>query len=551
MSLTGYPLPDFLSDLKFSIGGQTLRGFEVPHEPDVFRIDFRSDGYQSVGLFVNFEAEYAKIKTSQSTTIFQSGEVRTHTRWDGLPKPEQVGDFKAWIRAQVIKDIDRLLSWHMEGVVGKDALAEGTAHLEQLCADFAALPDFKMTHIYENSIYYRFLGAIHRLRTKQSTLDNEEPILREFVDNHVLKPIPLGDTYMEMCVSVALHICPEPAGVLAPLIEKMLDSLFSPHEALGEPTLHSVTQVSRLLSKMPEVIRLQAQPRLLALCISPPLSHAAAYELRGQQSEAAVYIEHGLAQSPESVSLLVYAESFYNKQGDTKRLSELRIQISNIGIVSSNSNDVQDWINRYTHLCNDFQYFDPTTNPKETVPELLKLESKLNQYWLDQLKQVSSLLRSSFQDELIAQSRFLSAGSASIVGWLRNQHRYQEVVDYMMPLQDNLELCLLRSKTNRRGFEAFLSNGLACFLDSKKEDHIAQAIQLVDALEATLSPWDQSGLLYNLGCIAARAGQTQRALTYARQAIEKGSDIEAMAKDTDFRSLWDHPDFKELLQVQV
>lgn len=544
MSLTGHPLPDFLSDLKFSIGGQTLQSFELPHEPGVFQIALEDDGYYSVGLYVNFEAEYAKIKSSQATTICQSGQVRTHTRWDDrLPEPENVGNFKAWVRAQVIKDIDRILSWHIEKIVGEDALAGGTAPLEQLCADFAALPDFKMTHTYERSFCYRFLGAIHRLRTKQSPLDNEEPILQEFVDNHALKSVPLRDTYMETCFSTALHIYPEAAGILAPLIEKKLACLFSPHEALDKPDLHSVTQVSRLLSKMPGVIRLQAQPRLLALCTSPALSHAAAYEFREHLSEATVYIEHGLAQSPESPSLLVYAETFYNEQGDSKRLSELKTRISTIGIDSSSSKDVQDWINRYTHLCNDFQYFDPDTNPKKTVPELLELESKINQYWLSQLEQASSLLRNSFEDELIAQSRFLSAGSASIVGWLRNQHRYQEVVDYMMPLQDNLELCVLRYKTYQHGFESFISNGLACFLDSKKEEHIAQAIQLVDAIEPTLSPWKQDGLLYNLGCIAARAGQTQRALSYVRQAIEKGKSIEAMAKDTDFQSLWENPDF--------
>jgi hypothetical protein len=86
-------------------------------------------------------------------------------------------------------------------------------------------------------------------------------------------------------------------------------------------------------------------------------------------------------------------------------------------------------------------------------------------------------------------------------------------------------------------------------LDSQDEEHILQAVQLVDALEPILIPWKSRNILYALGCIAARAGQTQRALTYARLAIEEGQSIKWMAEDTDFQSIWKHPDFIELTQA--
>ena len=120
------------------------------------------------------------------------------------------------------------------------------------------------------------------------------------------------------------------------------------------------------------------------------------------------------------------------------------------------------------------------------------------------LTEATSLSRSAVEKRLIEQHRFVSAGSASVCGWMRNQKRYQEVIDYMMPLCNQKEICFLRHKSDPLGFEAFINNGLSCFLDSQNDTHIGQA--LLNVLNTCI----RSGGLNTFACITARAGAIDR-----------------------------------------
>ena len=211
--------------------------------------------------------------------------------------------------------------------------------------------------------------------------------------------------------------------------------------------------------------------------------------------------------------------------------------------------NIQQSIDRYTQLCNDYQYFNPSTNTRQTAPELLRLEAKLNAHWLEMLTQATSLSRSAMEERLIEQHRFLSTGSASVCGWMRNQKRYQEVVDYMMPLYNQKELCLLRHKSNPRGFEAFINNGLSCFLDSQKEEHIQKAMQLLNILDSCITKWQSKLVPYTFACITARAGATDRCFKYIELALSQGDTIHSMAHDSDFANVHNHPRFLALLEV--
>ena len=307
--------------------------------------------------------------------------------------------------------------------------------------------------------------------------------------------------------------------------------------------------IQNLKNQSPKVRSVHHQ-YLLPICNTPTLCHTIAAGLFEWPEEAELYLEKGLSLRPDNISLLMIAETFYLNHPKSDMLERIRLRIKAMDVNSSSTKNIQRMINRYTRLCNDYQYFDPSTNTKKTARELLRLEAKLNRHWLHTLPNPTCLSRPIVEQQLIDQNRFLSAGSASICGWMRNQKRYQEVVDYMMPLVDQGELCLLRHKTNSWGFEAFMGNGLSCFLDSQVEEHIPQAIQIMDVLEQHISNWTTRHSLYAFACVAARANQLDRALKYVRQALNCDVDITNFANDSDMVNLHDHPDFIELLDKE-
>ena len=154
----------------------------------------------------------------------------------------------------------------------------------------------------------------------------------------------------------------------------------------------------------------------------------------------------------------------YLELEDEEKFDQIQEKLAKIdGLTDYSLNDVQTMIDRYTHLANDFRYHKPKTDGNRTGPELVQLEDKLNKYWLSQLPPKTSLARDTMERTLCEQNRFLSSGSANYVAWLRNQHRYQEVVDFMMPLKEELELCALRHKTGSIYFSYFVGNGLSSF----------------------------------------------------------------------------------------
>jgi len=551
MTESGRPLPAFLSDLTFSINGNDLVAFPLQDDPEILHLHVRCNRYTDVGLFVRLKQKTAEVKCSQAITTYKRGKEMCYVAWDpNYPTPTDAGPFEDWVRFQLIKDIDRMLAWHIEGNIRKFPIMENRDHYVSFCKDFAALPNFDMTHHAERSFIYEMLGAVHRVVTAGTVTETDEAIFERFTEAREQNNLAFSEDLAEACFNIALCVLPTIPKPLRVSIEKRVAELFTPHEASAdEMSSEYLWRIVKPIMGSPKAFREQAHPHLLKLCTTTELCHVLVAAFQKFPDEAEMYIHHGLSLKPESVSLLIAAETFYLQTTENEILDHIRDRIRAFGVRPNGSTNVQAWIDRYTHLTNDFQYFKPKTNTTETVPELLEIEASLNQHWMGLVHQIHPLAREAFQKELITQNRFLSAGSSSVVGWLRNEHRYQEVVDYMMPLQADGELCLLRHKTYPRGFESFLSNGLSCFLDSQEEEHIGQALQLVGAIEPILSPWQTGDVLYALGCIAARAGETQRALTYVRQAIEKGESIESMAKDPDFRSIWEHPDFIELTQA--
>ena len=560
--MTNQPLPEFLSDLFFTIGDKSLQLFPSrhPRQKEGFQIEI-SDQFYDSGLIVNLTEEWALLKDSHSTTQYMNGRTTCWTQWDDrTPDSHPAVEYKQWVHDTVKEDINRMISWHISDLMHNYPIQSNLERYHKLCEDCSNLPDFQMNHHHESSICFRLLGAVHRERI-QAPIEGDESIFHQFIED-LQNPDKknIKDSYMQ-ALQIVLHVLPTLSGELFSYVEKEIDTQYvgGLDPTLSEDTMnHFALHQAKYIAGLSPMERQLHHSRMLPLLQKASLHHIVASQLQTLPDEAEPYILKGLDIDPTNLSLLVFAEAFFLQRDNPEKLESVQTQMKKMKIPTGESANVQDWIDRYTMLCNDYQYFNPTTNTDETAPELIELEAKLNAYWMTMLSETTSLSRPNLENELCSQNRFLSSGSASYVGWMRNQQRYQEVVDFMMPLvdqghdQDELcqgELCRLRHTTNGWGFEAFIGNGLSCFLDSQVEAHIPQALQIIDEMERHISTWSTRSSLYAFACVAARGNQLDRALKYVKQAMDCNVKIANFANDSDMVNLHDHPEFIALMET--
>jgi hypothetical protein len=497
---------------------------------------------------VNLDAKTAEVKNSHSLTRYIDGSTITHTQWDDeQPDWYDAGPFEEWLRAKVKKDIEGHLSWYIERLLEKHPVGPNPDVYEILCEDFAKLPNFDFTHYRNNSLKFSLLAAIHRSRSG-TALDSDHALFEAFVNE--LSEGDLFERDAHHFLSLVINLIENPPAVVLEYHQAKLRKQYALDEgdAVSIEYLQYIVNNLKMLSPNERALH---HPHLLKLCTTAALCHTMAAGLFDWPEEAEQYLEKGLSFKPDNISLLLIAETFYQTHHNPAVLSDVKARIKAMGVQETSEDDIQGLIDRYTQLCNDYRYFEPETDTKKTVPELLEIEARLNAYWLKLLPDEKNMARANVQQDLIDQKRFLSAGSASVVGWMRNQKRYQEVVDYMMPLCTQLELCSLRHQANTWGFEAFLGNGLSCFLDSQDEAHIPLGIQIIDALETIIPEWHTDNSLYAFGCLAARANQVDRALEYIKALILiDSSSVIHMQYDSDFQNVHEHPVFVALLEKE-
>ena len=547
--MNGQPLPECLEDFAFTLDGQSYQCFPVADNLGWFQLGLEYDRYHYSGIRVNFEKELVEIKDSHSITRYSTGQSITYTQWDeDSPDWYVAGPFEEWLREHVKIDIDRHLAWHFERLFRKSPIHENMDPYIALCEDFASLPKFEFNHWRNRALKFNVLAAIHRSRVSSSISESDQIIFEKFIEE-----VETGDLFerdKHYFLSLVLNLLPTIPDIIEAHHEQILDRVYDLSQANEEDYLSYADYWVRNLKSNTPKVRTSHHKRLLSICSTPQMCHVVASGLFEWPEEAGLYIEKGLSLLPENISLLMIAETFYLNHPKNNMLSKVRKRIEAMGCKSS-GDDIQDAINRYTALCNDFQYFNPSTDTDVTTPELLALEAQLNQYWWNLLPDKVDLSRAVVETQLIQQQRFLSAGSASVFGWMRNQSRYQEVVDLMMPMLENLELCRLRHRSNPKGFEAFLNNGLSCFLDSQEEQHIEQAVVFMDALRSLNLDYVTYGPYYAFACIAARARQTQRAINNVAKAVELGAHIHNFKNDTDMRSIHHHPTFIEMYEASL
>jgi hypothetical protein len=360
--------------------GQTYQLFPIPKRDNWFIFGLKDDGYYNYGVLVNFEEEMAEIKDSHSIKKYSAGHTKLHTHWDGddLPKWEKAEPFEVWIRQQVLKDIDRQLVWHLERTFHKSPDGSNIEVYEKLCEHFAQLPNFEFTHYRNDSLKFSLLAAIHRSRCSGGVTEADHAIFEQFIDE--LKTGDLFKREEHHFLSLIFNLLPTVPDCITTYHESIVTKIYDLSKCTdGNPLRFTTYWVQNLKNQSPKMRSVHHQ-HLLSICNTPTLCHTIAAGLFEWPEEAELYLEKGLSLKPDNISLLMIAETFYLNHPKLDMLERVRMRIKAMDVKSSSTKNTQRMINRYTRLCNDYQYFEPSTNPNKTARELLKLETKLNKH---------------------------------------------------------------------------------------------------------------------------------------------------------------------------
>jgi len=541
-----FELPSFLSAYNGTyLGMQLTIKSGVKHYP--MQIEF---GWDQLDL--DLEEKSGQHKGGQAEEVYFGGCYRVYTPYDDETPSGTEVPFESWVQSKVCSIITNVCHGELQ-----DQLKNLTAENEETLGQLLELTE-ALRRLADIAPSYSELSDAIRLFDSAARshligqMDTEaESIWIEFINRDSWKRSTIFDSRDEWLVFKMASLL-LPAKLPSSLKQAAQSALIEHLKPAPELTSQSLLYLCRDLVGMGAAFRALVHEHLMPQLGRSELHHTLAVTFAAYPAEARRYIEEGLNLETENVSLMVHAESFYLQQNELAKVQELRSRLDELKMPKADSTvNVQHWIDRYTQLVNDYQYYNPRSNTNETGPELMKLEARLNAHWMAQLPPSDSLARTAVERELCKQSRFLSAGSAGYVGWLRNEQRYQEVVDMMMPMSNQLELCRLRHKTCNMRFEYFIGNGISSFLDSQEPRHIEQALELIDAMETVIPEWTNHHSLYALACVAARAGRCGRALDYIRDCIAKGGSFWDMVRDTDFQNLWEHPEFVQLKEEQL
>ena len=205
--------------------------------------------------------------------------------------------------------------------------------------------------------------------------------------------------------------------------------------------------------------------------------------------------------------------------------------------------EVLKQIQRYQALHRDWQCYRPSaSDPLAEGEVFLELEAAINRHWRGHLDREQGLTRDAIASQLTQDGRFLSGASTTVLGWMRDQHLYDAVVERFCAQMLDVELLELQYRSQQPSFECLVNNALGAFLDSGVEVHIDRAMACVDTLE-TFAQWQGRDVLYQIACVLSRAGHLDRALASLEAAVDRGASMHHILRDTDLAAVRTHPDF--------
>ena len=198
--------------------------------------------------------------------------------------------------------------------------------------------------------------------------------------------------------------------------------------------------------------------------------------------------------------------------------------------------------------------------------ELIELETQLNHYWSTEplftareiaeevrepadLMPTRDVLNAQAIERAVDQGRFLSSGTAGVVGWLRNQKRYGEAIAILEAQFALPEVCALRNRSHGYAFECLLNNGFGNYADSSDPEHHRLGARAIHVIESFMTP-TTTMVQWQFSCVLAQAGESGKALDYVEAAVANRASARRMARDGDLASVVDHPRFVALLDAE-
>lgn len=197
----------------------------------------------------------------------------------------------------------------------------------------------------------------------------------------------------------------------------------------------------------------------------------------------------------------------------------------------------------YSKLLKDWQHFQPSCkNPLKKGEFFIALENRINQAWREHLQTVPESMRLQTRHRILYNRRFVCGATDAVLSWMRIHKHYDRAVEIFTQQLQDIELTKLRYESNPRHFEHMISSAFGAFLDSKQDEHLTQALALIETLEEHFQ-WTHGQCEYQLACVYARADLKEKALTLVEQYVSHGGSSSYIATDEDLAALHKHPRF--------
>jgi len=522
--MTTIPLPKYLNDLQFSLGGKPLALHPASSEEGMYAVGFEAPT-DTWGLFVNLEGEHGKLHDSQSVEVYRDGHIYSHVRGlhDHVGTPEV---FSEWLRGQVTKLIHNCVRGHIDGTYYslEEANGKNEAHVVALmCREIASLPPLPTVEPFGCQAICDALTALLNAHERGTMSQHEAALVRGFLDEYSAPPF--HKHLRDKTIEHAFVLLPDvvPAAILDYLEAQAKEQLGN-----GEVSVEGAASVGRLLDLQPAHLRPIYNGLLLPRCDTPELCFAVATSLSASPEEAAEYADRGLKLSPTHAGLLRFTEMLSGSSHSFKQAAAKAKQ--------------------YEELIPKVLYEGNTPDLKGNDKKLLDTQAWLNRFWMSVLPPRTDPGWEQAVNTLCAQVRFTARGSEAYLRWCRFQGRNDEGVEYFLGSLQDIELTQLQHLSDWH-CEAYLAQGFSCMLDTQRPEHIEQALKVIGKLEPVLT-WKGESVYYALACVTSRAAQIKRALGYAKRSVELGHAVEPMFTDPDFANLmnnaWAEPQLRKL-----
>ena len=291
-------LPDYLSDLQFSLGGHTLALHPVSGQDGMYAVDFKAPT-NTWGLFVNLEDEHGKLHDSQSDQVYRDGRVYSHVR--NLRDPTGTPQiFSEWLRGQVAKLVHTFVRGHIDGTYCglERSNVENKAHaVAVMCREIASLPPLPKADSFGCQEICHALTALLNAHERGTMSQHEAALVRGFLDEY--SEPPFRRDLRDKTIQHAFVLLPDvvPAEILDYLEARAQEDV-DKYSGGGKLTVENAGTVANLIQMQPAHLRSIYNGLVLPMCDTAGLCFAMATTLSATPAQAAAHAQRGLQLGP-------------------------------------------------------------------------------------------------------------------------------------------------------------------------------------------------------------------------------------------------------------